>query len=305
MLNDRRNTNGGSSRRRLNWAGSWELLQKLVARTSNGGDSAALIDRLVKLVAAAEAGKLHPGANNSRTTRTAGGGKGQRPNTSTAAKLAPPPGPKPRKTEGKGKGLDPFSDFEPVALNSNHWHGTLVTKSDLLDRISAMAVDTHLVVGVFDCVPDDVGDWGLPVDGTVSLLCTSPSENSILVRAPALDKRGTPRALPLHLVQFGKKRKALKWEAAQAKPLPKIADSHVLRVQLFKDHVPAKVWIDTSKNVVSAVRSWLTLLKVPADDIIDIFHPRRIGDGVGFSINVRIAQSASARVEAASGVGGF
>jgi hypothetical protein len=66
-------------------------LQKLVARTSNGGDSAALIDRLVKLVAAAEAGKLHPGANNSRTTRTAGGGKGQRPNTSTAAKLAPPP----------------------------------------------------------------------------------------------------------------------------------------------------------------------------------------------------------------------
>jgi hypothetical protein len=131
------------------------------------------------------------------------------------------------------------------------------------------------------------------------------AKTPFLVGARALDKRGTPRVLPLHLVQFGKNREALKWEAAQAKPLPKTADSHVLRVQLFKDHVPAKVWIDTSKNVVSAVRSWLTLLKVPADDIIDIFLPRRIGDGIGVSINVRIAQSASARVEAASGVGGF
>ena len=125
------------------------------------------------------------------------------------------------------------------------------------------------------------------------------------MRAPAFDRRGVPKVVALHTVQLGKDRPVLRWQAQEAKPLPVGQQSKVVRVACIKQFVAEIVWRERSKNISGAAKSWLATLRIPKEDIVDIFAPRKSECGTILSVNVRMVAARAAEIEMASGIAGF
>ena len=163
----------------------------------------------------------------------------------------------------------------------------------------------HLLEGVLDSVPEELLSYILPTDATISVVLTKANECSKAVRAPTFDKRGVPKVCTLHVVQLGKERPVLRWQAQEVKPLPAGQQTKVVRVACFKNFVVDAIWKERSKNFKGSVKSWMAALRIPKEDIVDIFAPRKSECGSILSVNVRVSASKAAEIETASGVAGF
>ena len=223
----------------------------------------------------------------------AGTGLGKQPNT----------GKQPDGGRGKGSGGSGFPAFSPSSLKADQWHGNYVGGS--VDALFKIKEGEHLLAGVMDQVPAGILALVLPQDATLSIVLSKSADCSKPVRAQAFDKRGVPKVVSLHTVQLGKVRPILRWQAQEAKPLPEGQQSKVVRVACIKQFVTQNEWGGRAKNFSGAVKTWLASLRIPKDDIVDIFAPRKSECGTILSVNVRVVVTRSAEVEMASGIAGF
>ena len=158
---------------------------------------------------------------------------------------------------------------------------------------------------VLDSVHEGLLSYILPKDATISVVLTKAADCSKAVCAPTFDKRGVPKVCTLHVVQLGKERPVLRWQAQEAKPLPAGQPTKVVRVACIKHFVVDAVWKGRSKNFKGSVKAWMATLRIPKEDIVDIFAPRRSECGSILSVNVRVAALRAAEIEMASGISGF
>ena len=78
--------------------------------------------------------------------------------------------------------------------------------------------------------------------------------------------------------QFGAKVQVLRWQAQVGKPLPEAVPTRVVRIACFQSLVFDKMLGERSKNVKAAAKAWLSMLRIPQSDVIDMFSPRRSED---------------------------
>ena len=158
---------------------------------------------------------------------------------------------------------------------------------------------------MLDHVLGGILTFSLPKDATISIILSKPADCSKPVRAPAFDRRGVPKVVALHTVQLGKDRPVLRWQAQEAKPLPVEQQSKVVRVACIKQFVMENVRRERSRNFSGAAKSWLATLRIPKEDIVNIFAPRKSECGTILSVNVRVVAARAAEIEMASGIAGF
>ncbi len=265
-------------------------------------DSMSILQKLERLIGAAREGKLDPGAkspvhsDSAKPTQP----RGQAPQRSGKPKAAPATTARASNADkGKGKG------FKPVALVPAHWHATYVPPKEAVNKLFKVKTGENLVCGVLNDVPDGLENFALPQGATITIILATESKDANAVRAPALDARGTPKVCQLWARSFGKPQNFLSWTTKEAKPLPAVQESGVLRVVCMKDTISTQLWQDRSKNYKAAVKAWLSTLRIPQASIIDLFNPRRSECGNILSVNVRVEKLHVATIDRASGVSGF
>ena len=282
-------------------------MQRVLLRVESPGNEKSLLDKLIRIVDAAQKGKLHnetgkagKGASKgSDADKSSGDGKGK---AGKGASKDSDTG----KSSGGGRGKGNGSlEFIPATLKADQWHGTYVHERNAIDALFKIKEGEHLLAGVLDSVPAGLLSYNLPKDATISVVLLKAVDCSKAVRAPTFDKRGVPKVCTMHVVQFGKERLVLRWQAQEAKPLPAGQPTKVVRVACIKHFVVDAVWKDRSKNFKGSVKAWMATLRIPKEDIVDIFAPRRSECGSILSVNVRVAALRAAEIEMASGISGF
>jgi hypothetical protein len=170
-----------------------------------------------------------------------------------------------------------------------------------------------IVVGLVNKWTPKLADMRPPSNGILSFLSTTNVFTQIngdltyttsMVRAPVLDKKGTPKVLNLYMAQVGLSTDPLKWKTYTAQPMPESAleESAVVRLQVFELKCGPGQWRKISPNVIAAANAWLKQLAIPDEDIIEVFLPKRLIGVKGVSCNVRIKPNAAKKIDAASGV---
>ena len=106
-----------------------------------------------------------------------------------------------------------------------------------------------MLAGVLGSAPEGLLSYNLPKDATISVVLLKAVDCSKAVRAPTFDKRGVPKVCTMHVVQFGKERPVLRWQAQEAKPLPAGQPTKVVRVACIKHFVVDAVWKDSQRTL--------------------------------------------------------
>ena len=163
------------------------------------------------------------------------------------------------------------------------------SRGNAIDAIFKIKEGEHLLAGVLDLVPEGLLSYILPKDATISVVLTKAAECSKAVRAPTFDTRGVPKVCTLHVVQLGKERPVLRWQAQEVKPLPAGQQTKVVRVACFKHFVVDAIWKEKSNSFTGSVKSWMATLRIPKEDIVDIFAPRKSECGSILLVNVRVS----------------
>ena len=152
-----------------------------------------LIDKLQRLISAAQAGKLRDDSSSQAA--------GAVPARSTSlvteqGNKAGAIGKSKSKSAKLGKDSSP-GNFRPAILVPKHWHGTFVAPKDAAAILLTVQANQHYICGVLDAIPEGLEALQIPAGAMISVILSCNIDRASSICAPALDARYSPKVCEL------------------------------------------------------------------------------------------------------------